>query len=298
MLAVARGRPRVRLAAAAVEAIAASRVQVDELAESDRPVYGVSTGFGALATRHIEPALRAQLQRSLIRSHAASSGVEVEAEVVRAMMLLRLSTLASGVRACDRRRRPRTRRCSTPGSRPIVREHGSLGCSGDLAPLAHAALALMGEGDVRDAEGIRRDAAEALAAAGIMPVELAAKEGLALINGTDGMLGMLVLACADLRRLVTTADLAAALSVEGLLATDRVFAADLQALRPHPGQAEVRRATSGGCSTGRRSSRPTGPTTARSSRTRTRCGAPRRSPAPHATRSRMPRPSPSASWPA
>ena len=118
-----------------------------------------------------------------------------------------------------------------------MREHGSLGCSGDLAPLAHVALAVMGEGEVRDAEGIRYDAATALAAAGITPVELAAKEGLALINGTDGMLGMLVLACADLRRLLATADIAAALSVEGLLATDRVFAADLQALRPHPGQA-------------------------------------------------------------
>ena len=237
VLTVARSRPRVRLAASALDAITASRAQVDALSDSDVPVYGVSTGFGALATRHIEPELRTQLQRSLVRSHAASTGAEVEAEVVRAMMLLRLSTLASGRTGIRPDTAATYARLLDAGITPIVREHGSLGCSGDLAPLAHAALAVMGEGDVRDAEGIRSDAAAALAAAGITPVELGAKEGLALINGTDGMLGMLVLACADLRRLLATADIAAALSVEGLLATDRVFAADLQALRPHPGQA-------------------------------------------------------------
>src|SRR5918912_1105130 len=118
------------------------------------------------------------------------------------------------------------------GVTPVVPEHGSLGCSGDLAPLAHCALALMGEGPVRDREGRRRPAAEALAEAGIAPVTLAEKEGLALINGTDGMLGMLVLAIDDLRMLLTTADVAAAMSVEGLLGTDRVFADDLQRLRP------------------------------------------------------------------
>jgi len=118
-----------------------------------------------------------------------------------------------------------------------VREYGSLGCSGDLAPLAHCALALMGEGEVRDASGTLMPAATALAAAGLTPVELSAKEGLALINGTDGMLGMLVLAIDDLRLLLKTADVSAAMSVEGQLATDRVFAPELQALRPHPGQA-------------------------------------------------------------
>jgi len=118
-----------------------------------------------------------------------------------------------------------------------VHEYGSLGCSGDLAPLAHCALALIGEGQVRDAAGTLLPAAEALAAAGLVPVELAAKEGLALINGTDGMLAMLVLALTDLELLMRTADIAAAMSVEAQLGTDRVFAADLQAIRPHPGQA-------------------------------------------------------------
>jgi len=123
------------------------------------------------------------------------------------------------------------------GITPVVREYGSLGCSGDLAPLAHCALALIGEGEVRDAAGTLMSAAAALAAAGLEPVELAAKEGLALINGTDGMLGMLVMAIEDLRMLLRTADVAAAMSVEAQLGTDRVFAPELQAIRPHPGQA-------------------------------------------------------------
>jgi histidine ammonia-lyase len=123
------------------------------------------------------------------------------------------------------------------GITPVVHEYGSLGCSGDLAPLAHCALAAMGEGTVRDRSGAAMPASEALAAAGIAPVVLAEKEGLALINGTDGMLGMLVLASDDLRRLLRTADITAAMSVEAQLGTDAVFAADLQALRPHPGQA-------------------------------------------------------------
>jgi histidine ammonia-lyase len=123
------------------------------------------------------------------------------------------------------------------GITPVVREYGSLGCSGDLAPLAHVALALLGEGEVRDAAGELMPAADALKAAGLEPITLAEKEGLALINGTDGMLGQLLLACHDLDLLLRTADLTAAMSVEAMLGTDRVFAADLQALRPQPGQA-------------------------------------------------------------
>jgi histidine ammonia-lyase len=236
VLAVARQGAPVSITDAAMEAVRASRVQVDRLADSDDPVYGVSTGFGALATRHIAPDLRAALQRSLIRSHAASSGAEIEREVTRAMMLLRLRTLASGRTGVQPRTMQTLADLINAGITPVVREYGSLGCSGDLAPLAHVALALMGEGEVRDANGDPRPAADALADVGIEPVELAAKEGLALINGTDGMLAMLLLACHDLRALLQAADVAAAMSVEALLGTDRVFAADLQALRPHPGQ--------------------------------------------------------------
>ena len=215
-----------------------ARAVVEELAAAPTPAYGISTGFGALATRHIPTEMRAQLQRSLVRSHAAGSGPEVEREVVRG------ADAAAALDARDRAHRRSAWRprscspaCSTHGITPVVREYGSLGCSGDLAPLSHCALALMGEGEVRDASGTLMPAAEALAAAGLAPVELAAKEGLALINGTDGMLGMLVLAITDLRMLLRTADIAAAMSVEGQLGTDRVFAPELQAIRPHPGQA-------------------------------------------------------------
>jgi histidine ammonia-lyase len=153
------------------------------------------------------------------------------------MMLLRLRTLATGRTGV----RPAVARAYADlldaGITPVVPEYGSLGCSGDLAPLAAVALAITGEGDVEDAAGVRRPAGEALAAAGLAPVTLAAKEGLALINGTDGMLGMLVLALHDLDLLLRTADVAAAMSVEALLGSDRPFAADLMALRPHPGQA-------------------------------------------------------------
>jgi histidine ammonia-lyase len=234
---VARYGAAVRLAEDAIAEMAAARSRVEELAEGSLPAYGVSTGFGALATRHIPTELRAKLQRSLIRSHAAGSGPEVETEVVRAMMLLRLRTLATGHTGVRPRVAQALAGLLNARLTPIVHEYGSLGCSGDLAPLAHVALAITGEGRVRDAAGAELDAAEALKQAGIEPVELAAKEGLALINGTDGMLGMLLLAVRDLERLLTTADIAAAMSVEALLGTDRVFAADLQALRPHPGQA-------------------------------------------------------------
>jgi histidine ammonia-lyase len=237
VLAVARHGAAVELADDAVAAIERSRAAVEKLADAPTPAYGISTGFGALATRHIPTDRRAQLQRSLVRSHAAGSGPEVEREVTRALMLLRLSTLATGHTGIRLETARTMAGLLSHGITPVVREYGSLGCSGDLAPLAHCALALMGEGEVRDASGTLVPAADALAAVGLRPVELAAKEGLALINGTDGMLGMLVLAIADLRNLLRTADVAAAMSVEAQLGTDRVFAADLQALRPHPGQA-------------------------------------------------------------
>lgn len=237
VVAVARHGAPVALSESALSAIDRARAVVDELAAGPTPAYGISTGFGALATRHIPTEMRAQLQRSLVRSHAAGSGPEVEREVVRGLMLLRLSTLATGHTGVRRETAQLLADLLSHDITPVVPEYGSLGCSGDLAPLSHCALALMGEGTVRDADGDLVPAADALAAAGLAPVELVAKEGLALINGTDGMLGMLVMAIADLRMLLRTADVAAAMSVEGQLATDRVFAPELQALRPHPGQA-------------------------------------------------------------
>ncbi|WP_404311960.1 histidine ammonia-lyase [Agrococcus terreus] len=233
---VARHRARIALSPAALERIDASRAVVDALASDVRPHYGISTGFGALANTAIAPADRTRLQQSLIRSHAASSGPEVEAEVVRGLMLLRLQTLATGRTGARRATVELYAAMLNAGIHPVVGEHGSLGCSGDLAPLSHVALAAMGEGAVR-VDGERLDAGEALRRAGLEPVVLAEKEGLALINGTDGMLAMLCMALADLDRLLDTADLAAAMSVEGLLGTDAPFAAELMALRPHAGQA-------------------------------------------------------------
>ena len=237
VVAVARDGVRVEISDEARAAVAKARAVVDELAAAPTPSYGISTGFGALATRHIPAQMRAQLQRSLVRSHAAGSGPEVEREVVRGLMLLRLSTLATGRTGVRPEVAELMAGLLNAGITPVVHEYGSLGCSGDLAPLSHCALALIGEGDVRDADGELMPAARALEAAGLTPVELAAKEGLALINGTDGMLGMLVLALTDLSLLMRTADIAAAMSVEAQLGTDRVFAPELQAIRPHPGQA-------------------------------------------------------------
>ena len=236
VLEVARGFETVEIAVETLALLATKRAAIDALVASGTPVYGVSTGFGSLATTFISPEQRRDLQRSLIRSHAAGVGAEVETEVVRAMMISRLSNLCSGVSGV----RPETALAyaSLLNARitPVVHEYGSLGCSGDLAPLAHVALALMGEGDVRDAGGARVMAATALADAGLTPVILAEKEGLALINGTDGMLGQLVLAIDDLEQIYRLADVVAAMSVEALRGTDRVFAAEIHALRPHAGQ--------------------------------------------------------------
>ncbi|MEU6645873.1 histidine ammonia-lyase [Saccharomonospora sp. NPDC046836] len=237
VLAVTRGHAPVMIDEVAQRNIAGARKHVAALAEATRPTYGVSTGFGALAVRHIPADRRADLQRSLIRSHAAGAGPAVEPEVVRALMLLRLRTLTTGHTGVGPGTAATLAALLNAGITPVVHEYGSLGCSGDLAPLAAVALALMGEGEVFDAAGHRVPAADALRVVGIEPITLAEKEGLALTNGTDGMLGMLVLAVADLRRLLDIADLTAAMSVEALLGTDRAFAEDLQALRPHPGQA-------------------------------------------------------------
>jgi histidine ammonia-lyase len=236
VLAVARNYETLTFSDEVLARLELQRAAIDALVRSGTPVYGLSTGFGSLATTFISPDQRRDLQRSLIRSHAAGVGAEVETEVVRAMMVSRLTNLCSGVSGV----RPSTALayCALLNARitPVVHEYGSLGCSGDLAPLAHVALALMGEGDVRDQGGRRIPASQALAEAGLEPVVLAEKEGLALINGTDGMLGQLILALEDGTGLLRLADVAAAMSIQALRGTDRVFLAEIHALRPHPGQ--------------------------------------------------------------
>jgi histidine ammonia-lyase len=234
---VARQQRPVVIGPDAEAALRRSHQVAVDLIRGDTAVYGLSTGFGALADRYIPTDRRAALQLGLVRSHAATAGNEVERDVIRGMMLLRAATLAkgySGIRAdlvhalVGLLNRHLT---------PVVGEHGSLGCSGDLAPLAHAALALVGEGEVIDDAGRRLPAGDALRAAGMTPLTLEAKEGLALTNGTDGMQAMLCLACQDIEGLLQSADVAAAMSVEALLGTDQAFLPELVGLRPHPGQA-------------------------------------------------------------
>ena len=238
VIAVARHGAKVTISSESIAAINVSRAYIESHAAGGVPVYGVSTGFGALANRHIDVKDRTQLQKSLIRSHAAGVGPAVEQEVVRALMFLRLRTMASGRTGVRVALAQTYANFLNAGITPVVPEFGSLGCSGDLAPLSHCALATMGEGRVHDASGNEVAALDAIKAAGLQPIELEAKEGLALINGTDGMLGMLIMACADLSALCTVADITAAMSIEGLLGTDRVFAPDLHApLRPQIGQA-------------------------------------------------------------
>lgn len=235
VVAVARNGSMVELTAEALERMQSARNVVERLAEGE-PKYGISTGFGALATVSIPPDRRAALQTALVRSHAAGMGDPVEDEVVRAMVFLRARTLALGFSGA----RPLVAEAMVAvlnaGISAIVPEYGSLGASGDLAPLAHGAMALMGEGEVMH-NGVRRPAAEALSDAGLTPISLAEKEGLSVTNGTDAILGMLCLAIDDAQRLLTQADMITAMTVEGLLATDSPFADDLQQIRPQPGQA-------------------------------------------------------------
>lgn len=238
VIAVARHDAKVVISPEALAAVSKTREHIDKLAAATNPVYGVSTGFGALANRHVSPELRKQLQSSLIRSHAAGMGNPVEREVVRALMLLRLKTLCSGHTGVRPVVVQTMAQILNAGITPVVYEFGSLGCSGDLAPLAHCAMVLMGEGEVHGTGGQIISAQQALKSAGINPVQLVEKEGLALINGTDGMLGMLIMAITDLEQLCDSVDLTAAMSVEAQLGTDKVFIPELHLpLRPHPGQA-------------------------------------------------------------
>ena len=235
---VARFNAKVEISAQAKAAIDKSRKYIDEYTQSGKAIYGVSTGFGALADKFIEPKDRAQLQKSLIRSHAAGVGDPIEKEVVRALIFLRLKTMASGRTGVRYELAKTYADFLNANITPIVPEFGSLGCSGDLAPLSHCALAMMGEGKVIDEDGNIVDSLVAMNKAGIKPIELQEKEGLALINGTDGMLGMLIMALVDLRNLTLSADITTALSIEGLLGTDKVFDPKLHApLRKQVGQA-------------------------------------------------------------
>lgn len=235
-MAVARQGEKVALSPVARTRMERSRTRAERASTSRDPVYGVSTGFGALAGTRVAPLRQPELQLALVRSHAAGVGPPVDVEVVRAMMLLRARTLSMGLSGVRPAVADALLGVLNAGVTPVVPRYGSVGCSGDLAPLAHVALALVGEGMAVAADGESKPAAQALRAAGLKPLKLETKEGLSLINGTDGMLGMLALACADAERLFRTADITAGMSIEGLLGTDRPFQPILHEIRPHPGQ--------------------------------------------------------------
>ncbi len=237
VVAVARRGERVEVDPSVGVAMAPARRAVEAALASGDAVYGVTTGFGALASTAVGAEAAAALQRALVLSHAAGIGPPVSDEVVRGMALLRARTLASGRTGARPAVVEALAALLNAGVRVVVPEHGSLGASGDLAPMAHVGAVLIGDGWALDAGGEVVGGAAALAAAGLRPLELEVKDGLSLLNATEGMLTMLLLAVVDLGVLADTADVVAALSVEALLGTDRPFAQELQELRPHPGQA-------------------------------------------------------------
>ncbi len=236
--AVARHGVRVVLDEAARGRMQEARDVIDGLVAEGAVVYGVTTGFGDLATTFIEPSQAGRLQENLLMSHAAGVGPTFPTEVVRAMLLLRANTLALGHSGCRPLLVDRLLAFLEHGIHPVVPEQGSLGASGDLAPLAHLALPLIGRGEA-EVGGRIVSATEALGGAGLEPLELGPKEGLALLNGTQMMGALAALFLADADRLVRTASVAAALSVEALLGTDVAYAAAYQLARPHPGQVAV-----------------------------------------------------------
>lgn len=235
---VALDRAPVALAESAAARVQAARAVVDAAANGEAAVYGVNTGFGTLAEVHIAHEDLCRLQRNLIHSHAAGVGEPLSLPEARALMLLRANVLAKGhsgirldtvrllVDALNR------------GLVPVIPERGSVGASGDLAPLAHLALALIGDGEFF-LDGERLPARLALERVGLTPCVLQAKEGLALVNGTQAICAVGTLACLRAEKLCRLADLAGAMTLEGLLGSHRPFLEQLHAVRPHPGQREA-----------------------------------------------------------
>jgi len=224
----------VELGSAASDRIGAARDVIERAVASNETVYGVTTGFGSLANQRIEPDQADALQLGIVRSHATAVGSPLSREEARAMLLLRAHVLALGHSGVRAEVVERMIEMLNRGLIPVVPEQGSLGASGDLAPLANLALPLVGRGELL-VEGEGRPAGDVLRSAGLEPLELKAKEGLALVNGTQGMLAIGILALSRAERLVRTADVTAAMSVEAALGSDRVFDQRLTALRPHPG---------------------------------------------------------------
>jgi len=233
---VARGRRPVELDATAAVRMTESRAVIERLVAEGATVYGVTTGFGDLANVRIAPEQTAELQRNLVRSHAAGVGDPLPEEVVRAMLLLRANALAVGMSGVRAEVVELLVAMLNAAIHPVVPSRGSLGASGDLAPLAHIALVLIGEGEATVDGAGPESGARALARAGLEPLTLGAKEGLALLNGTQLMAGIGCLAYHDALRLAITADVIGAMSLEAMLGTAAAFDEALIGARPHPGQ--------------------------------------------------------------
>jgi histidine ammonia-lyase len=232
---VALGGVEVRLAAVAKGALVSSRRLVEDKVARGERVYGVTTGFGRLAEVVIEPERRVELQRNVIRSHASGVGAPLDRTATRALMLLRANTLAHGHSGCSPRAVELLLDCLNAGIHPVVPEFGSVGASGDLVPLAHVALALMGEGQV-ESDGRLVPAGDALAAARLAPLDVREKDGLSLINGTQFCSALGVLALLDAERGLEALEVAGALSLEGLRGSPEPFDFDIKAVRAHQGQ--------------------------------------------------------------
>ncbi|MCA9522767.1 MAG: histidine ammonia-lyase [Myxococcales bacterium] len=236
VLAVARDNARVALSREVIERVKACRAQIDAIVrDPDKMVYGVNTGFGALAEVQISPDQMRQLQRNLILSHSCGVGEAFDRPMTRAVMLLRAQVLALGHSGVRPELIELLVEMLNRGVHPRIPRRGSVGASGDLAPLAHLALVLIGRGEA-ELGGFVMAGEEALEKAGLRPLELEAKEGLSLINGTQVMAALAATLWDRARRLCTVADLAGAMSLDALMGTPRAFIPELQQLRPHPGQ--------------------------------------------------------------
>ncbi|MGA9062908.1 MAG: histidine ammonia-lyase [Terracidiphilus sp.] len=238
--AVARGQQKVSISPSSLAGVEAARQVVLNILEKEVAVYGVNTGFGKLSDVRIPGDRLGDLQVNLVRSHASGLGNPLSDAEVRAMLLLRANVLAKGLSGVRRETVEMLISLLNAGIHPVVPEKGSVGASGDLAPLAHLALVLIGEGEAFY-RGERISGGEALRRAGLTPLRLEAKEGLALLNGTQGMTAVASLALYDAQRLVRLADVAGAMSLEALRGTPVAFDSRIQEARPHRGQAAAAR---------------------------------------------------------
>ncbi len=240
VVAIARRKAAISLTDEAKQRIDMSRQMVEQMLQEKKVVYGITTGFGKFADVMIPAEEVSRLQENLIMSHACGMGNPYTAEVVRAMMALRINALSKGYSGIRRQTLQLLVGMCNKGVHPIIPEQGSLGASGDLAPLAHMVLVMIGKGEA-EYQGKRMSGANALAAAGLSPVRLEAKEGLALINGTQAMTALLCLALYDARVLMESAEVIASMSIEALHGIPKAFDPQLHLVRPHPGQQESAR---------------------------------------------------------